>query len=81
MGNDHFIEKFLQVVKNFWVVFGKFCKSIAVALACSFFTPYEVNVTNILMMQCSNSFPVLLFEKESNCFLCPTLKLCVDRTK
>ena len=56
MGNDHFIEKFLQVVKNFWVVFGKFSKAIAVALACSFFTPYEVNVTNILILLSAKLF-------------------------
>lgn len=44
----HVIKYLLKIVQHLWMVFHKFGESIAIALACAFFSPYQVYVTYFL---------------------------------
>ena len=81
LDNNHSIKYLLQVTKNFWMVFGKFSKTKAVAFGSSFFSPYQINVANVFMVQCAHSFTLFLFEEESNSLLCLAPKLGVYSSK
>ena len=81
LDNNHSIKYLLQIAKNFGMVFGKFSKTKAIAFGGSFFSPYQINVANVFMVQCAHSFALFLFEEESNSFLWLAFELSVYSSK